>query len=180
VYSTNSSAAVLAESTNPAKGSHSNKSGLQGVYFHVTSGRWAAQIAIAGGEKKHVGLFDTAAEAAAGRQAFIEKLSANPVIKTLRSKSGFKGVYKHVTGRWEAQIRLNGRQKSVGVFDTPMQANEARLGYLAKLEAGATPASSELMQLAASATASFLMVNGADSAITLCDQMPDAALSEAL
>jgi AP2 domain len=133
VHIPDSLTALIAVSTNAAKGGRSNTSGAVGVYFHEKSGRWAAQIAIGRGEKKHIGLFDSVAEAAEGRKAFIAALAVNPVSKKKPSKSGFPGVYLNdKSGRWDAQVRLDNRKKSIGLFDTPKDASEAREAYLAR------------------------------------------------
>lgn len=49
-----------------------------------------------------------------------------------RNKSGFKGV-SHSKGRWRARLKLNGREKWLGYFDSVVDAarayNEAALRY---------------------------------------------------
>lgn len=45
---------------------------------------------------------------------------------TARNTSGFKGVSFHKrTQKWRADIQIEGRQKSLGSFDTPEQASKA-------------------------------------------------------
>mgnify|MGYP003383480200 CR=1 FL=1 len=40
--------------------------------------------------------------------------------------SGFKGVsWRKTNGKWHAQIRLNGRQRNLGYFQTPEAAHDA-------------------------------------------------------
>lgn len=41
------------------------------------------------------------------------------------NKSGFKGVHQLKTGRWVAQIRVNGKKKHLGQFATAEEAFEA-------------------------------------------------------
>lgn len=41
------------------------------------------------------------------------------------NKSGFRGVSYAPGGKWKAYIRINGRPKHLGVFDTPEEASEA-------------------------------------------------------
>lgn len=41
-----------------------------------------------------------------------------------RNTSGFKGVSK-IKGRWESNIRLNGKKRRLGIFDTPEAASAA-------------------------------------------------------
>jgi hypothetical protein len=41
------------------------------------------------------------------------------------SSSGFKGVAKTCSGRWRAQITINGCKENLGRFDTPEQASDA-------------------------------------------------------
>lgn len=40
-----------------------------------------------------------------------------------RNKSGYKGVHQHkATGKWAAQIRINGRNAHIGYYDDPEEA----------------------------------------------------------
>lgn len=48
------------------------------------------------------------------------------------SKSGFKGVREHKPGRFSALITVNGKQKHLGVFDTPENAHKAYVNAAAK------------------------------------------------
>ena len=42
------------------------------------------------------------------------------------NKSGFKGVSWHVCSRkWRSRIRVDGKEKNLGLYDTPEQANAA-------------------------------------------------------
>ena len=42
------------------------------------------------------------------------------------SKSGYKGVWvDKKTGKWQAQIALNGKRIHLGLFDTPLEASRA-------------------------------------------------------
>lgn len=41
--------------------------------------------------------------------------------------SGYRGVSKHHTGKWYARININKVSKFLGIFNTPEEANEARL-----------------------------------------------------
>lgn len=55
--------------------------------------------------------------------------SQNQYNKGVRSdsKTGVKGVYRHKrSGRWVAYIRVDGKSKHLGIFDTPEEAAEAR------------------------------------------------------
>jgi hypothetical protein len=46
----------------------------------------------------------------------------------LSNTSGFTGVYWHKpNGRWQARINVNGRGKSLGLFDTIEEAAAARV-----------------------------------------------------
>lgn len=47
------------------------------------------------------------------------------------NKSGFKGVSRSTHGRWQAQIRVNGKNRGLGLFDTPEEAHAA---YIAAAE----------------------------------------------
>jgi hypothetical protein len=63
---------LLAVSANKRRGGRKSTSGFSGVYFHKTSGKWSAMVNLANGTRKHVGLAETPAEAAALRDAFIQ------------------------------------------------------------------------------------------------------------
>lgn len=46
--------------------------------------------------------------------------------RSSRNTSGYKGVYYHARKcKWCSQINVNGKQKHIGMFDTPEQAHEA-------------------------------------------------------
>ena len=51
--------------------------------------------------------------------------------------SGFLGVTKH-RNRWRAQIKANGRNNVLGVFDTPEEAHEAYVQAKRRLHEGCT------------------------------------------
>lgn len=42
-----------------------------------------------------------------------------------RNSSGFKGVYHHEAGKWQAKVMHLGKSKSLGLFDSPEQAARA-------------------------------------------------------
>ena len=42
-----------------------------------------------------------------------------------RHKSGYKGGFRHRSGRWQAQVRARGQCKYLGLFDTPQEAHTA-------------------------------------------------------
>ncbi|MCX4137882.1 AP2 domain-containing protein [Paraburkholderia sp. SEWSISQ10-3 4] len=71
----NQSTASLAVTANKFRGSRPNTSGHIGVTWHAASKKWTATVTLANPRKrKHVsGLYDTPAEAAAARAAFIEQ-----------------------------------------------------------------------------------------------------------
>lgn len=47
------------------------------------------------------------------------------------STSKFVGVHKHkLTGKWRSQIRIDGKTKSLGLYETQSQAKEARDAYI--------------------------------------------------
>jgi hypothetical protein len=43
------------------------------------------------------------------------------------SKSGYRGVFKHSSGKYRAQITKGGRTRSLGYFNSPQSAHEAYL-----------------------------------------------------
>jgi hypothetical protein len=45
---------------------------------------------------------------------------------TRRNSTGYKGVYlDSYTGRWKAQINVDGKNRNLGRFDTPEEAHAA-------------------------------------------------------
>ena len=112
------------------------------------SGRFRAQITIDGKSIKH-GTFDTPKEAAqaydlaaiqAGRPTsklnFLDEVPKDYKPKKRKYKktnffsntTGFKGVYKSVYkngNRFRAAIRIDGKNQSLGMFDTPKEAAQA-------------------------------------------------------
>ena len=74
VTASNQSTASVAVSISATRfGGRQNASGHVGVYFHRRTGRWAAMVNLVSRERKHVGLADTPAEAAALRDDYIAK-----------------------------------------------------------------------------------------------------------
>lgn len=41
-----------------------------------------------------------------------------------RSASGFRGVYWHTNGRWQAQVKCKGIKQTLGYFDDPREASQ--------------------------------------------------------
>jgi hypothetical protein len=54
------------------------------------------------------------------------------------SKSGLLGVCLHVSGKWAAALRNNGKTVHVGLFETPQEAHFAYLTRKRELHAGCT------------------------------------------
>ncbi len=56
-----------------------------------------------------------------------------------RNTSGVLGVGRHTQyGKWRARITVDGRERSLGVFDTVEEAQQAYLGAKRKLHEGCT------------------------------------------
>ena len=49
------------------------------------------------------------------------------------SLSGLLGVYTHENGRWRSSIKVDGKQKHLGCFDTPEEAHSVYLKAKAEL-----------------------------------------------
>jgi hypothetical protein len=54
-------------------------------------------------------------------------------LKSPSNTSGFKGVTRHKSGRWQAQIRANGQQTYLGLFDLAIDAHAAYSAAATKL-----------------------------------------------
>jgi hypothetical protein len=126
---------------NRIKQSKENK--FKGVYFERFTGKWKAQIMLDGknynlgrysSEIDAAKVYDLAAITYFGDFALTNGLDADGVIlpklkRPKKSKSGFKGVYKH-GNRWQASIRRNGKIINIGSYLDP---EEAHLAYEAKV-----------------------------------------------
>ena len=100
--------------------------------------KYQAQTKIAG-KLKHIGTYDTAKEAAVAYDRAVLKAKKSTSLlnfpdmvhnldvepkrkKYKRSSIGYKGLSKQESGRFQAQIRINGKKKGLGTFDTAIQA----------------------------------------------------------
>ena len=113
-----------------------NTVGYRGVY--KKGKKFAASISIAG-KNSHIGTYDTAREAAVAYDRAVLKanhsksllnfpdmvhnLDVEPKRKNIkRSSTGYRGVNKKGSGRFQARLSINGPKKSAGTFDTAIQA----------------------------------------------------------
>lgn len=73
------------------------------------------------------------------RDVSVQVNSQNRKKAQSNSKSGLLGAafYKR-TGKWQSTIRVNGRHKALGYYDTPEQAHDAYLSAKRQLHAGCT------------------------------------------
>jgi hypothetical protein len=128
-----------------------NSSGYKGVSWHKGTGKWLARTRLAG-QEQYLGLFDDPWEAAQAYNAAVqaiwgpfalinerrltaeeieiqrEVLNLPQIANPLRTnnRSGYKGVCWHKkTGKWVAQINIDGRRKHLGLFDNPWEAAQA-------------------------------------------------------
>ena len=114
--------------------SSSSSTGYKGVYKGDSrNGRFEAKHRVAG-RQVTVGRFDTAVEAAVAFARAVGEYQppAPPTVGTeaegLRlhlsssNPSGYKGVVKHASGRFEARHKVDGRQVYLAVLDTAVEA----------------------------------------------------------
>jgi hypothetical protein len=52
--------------------------------------------------------------------------------KTGRKTSKYKGVSRHTHGKWQAQTKVNGKTKPLGVFDDELSAYAAYVSFMKK------------------------------------------------
>jgi group I intron endonuclease len=104
-----------------------------GVSFNETRNIWRAVVNRAG-KKIHLGYFDTENEAIIARIKYdeTEKVPLGRAIQR-NNTSGFTGVYcDKRSGKWASTVNSQGCQKFLGCFNTPEEANSARLVYLSQ------------------------------------------------
>lgn len=125
-----------------------NTSGFKGVSWHTTGKKWQAKIKV-DGKGRHLGLFRTAEEAALaydvaalelhGEFAWLNFPDIDPRIREAthaenqrrqgfysHNTSGFKGVTWHKPrGKWQAQMRVDGKNCYLGMFPTAEDAASA-------------------------------------------------------
>eukprot|EP00985_Skeletonema_marinoi_P021525 scaffold13226_cov100-Skeletonema_marinoi.AAC.2 len=105
----------------------------QGVYFHKSSKRWKAQIAI-DGEAHSIGNYDNEEEAAVDyaralfkygsrRQRKFIDLTESSKYKSKNGSSKYEGVYfNKANNKWNAQITIDGKQHYIGNYDNEEEA----------------------------------------------------------
>jgi len=121
-----------------------NTSGVRGVSWHKSRGKWQAKIGV-DGKLYHLGYFKTIEEATLARQAAAkeyfgdfcaeaaEDIDCKAVSEWLESrlpsnnKSGVRGVsLDNSRGKWVAYIKVDGKQYTLGRFKTIEEAAAAR------------------------------------------------------
>jgi len=112
-------------------------SGYKGVYS-TKNGKFQVKISIGNGKVKSVGTFNTAIKAAVAYDRAVLKanksttllnfpdmvhnLDVEPKRKNKRSSTGYRGIQKTSSGRFQATIGINSKKISLGTFDTAIQA----------------------------------------------------------
>lgn len=99
------------------------KSGIIGVYPY--NNQWKVQLR-KNNKDIYLGVYDTIEEAKAAKEQY---LATGEGKNRVRAKSGIKGIYQ-VKDRWQVQIRKNGKNISLGVYDTIEEAAAAKEKYL--------------------------------------------------
>jgi len=123
-----------------------NSAGYRGVSRNSSNQKYKAEIKV-DGHRRHLGLFDTVEEAAqAYARAYIRKHGGPPAaspaeqfrkdeegeeeidLEPFRStnSAGYRGVCWNSSNRqYHAQIKVNGQQRHLGLFDTVEEASRA-------------------------------------------------------
>ena len=117
-----------------------NTVGYRGVYKKRK--KFRADIWI-GGKQTHLGTYDIAKEAAIAYDRAVLQANQSKTLlnfpgmvhnldieqkrkkQKIRSKVGYKGLVKLKSGRYNARIRTDGKQKNIGTFDTAITAAHA-------------------------------------------------------
>lgn len=108
-----------------------------GVSWNEVCSKWQAGIQY-NGNKTYLGTFTDDLEASNAYQSALSKVkdgSFNPSDYKSEFTSKHKGVNFHkASGKWMAQIRINGRQKYLGCFSTELEAHQAYQSKLKELQ----------------------------------------------
>ena len=123
----------------------------KGVHWNKKSGLWEATIR-KHGQQVSLGMYEDEIAAASAyndsaRQIWGEYAVLNDIDevdykkmrhfrKTLKPHSRYLGVSRHVSGKWVARLTMNGRRKTLGYFQTEVEAavafNRAYTEYTGK------------------------------------------------
>ncbi|HHX63157.1 MAG TPA: hypothetical protein GX707_20965 [Epulopiscium sp.] len=99
-----------------------------GVNWHENVSKWRSQIQHRG-VKTHLGYYDTELEASNAYQSALSKIkdgSFSPSDYKPKCTSKYKGVYfNKSSNKWQAHIRINGKNKYLGLFKTELLAHNA-------------------------------------------------------
>ena len=117
-----------------------------GIYWNEEKSKWQSQIQHKG-VKTYLGLYNTEVEASNAYQSALSKIkdgSFNPNDYKPKWTSEYKGVsfYKRYN-KWQARIRINGKQKHIGLFKTELEAHNAYQNTLKDIITQTTPANSK-------------------------------------
>ena len=110
------------------KDSKSLNSGYAGVSWHKSNSKWRANIRYKG-EIIYLGLFNTELEASEAYKKALAKIE-DGTFNAEDYKSNFtskhKGVYfNKASNKWVSRVRVNGKQKYLGIFKTELEAHHA-------------------------------------------------------
>jgi len=117
-----------------------------GVHWHKKTSKWQSKIKHNGADV-HLGCYDTEIEASNAYQEALSKVkdgSFNSDDYKPKFASEYKGVsfYKR-DNKWVAQIRINGKNKYLGLFKTELEAHNAYQNALKDITTQTTPANSK-------------------------------------
>lgn len=107
-----------------------------GVNWHKGTSKWITQIRY-GEAVIHLGLFTSETEASKAYQSALSKIkegSFNPEDYKPKWTSKYKGVHFHKSsGKWQADVKIRGKQIYIGSFPTEILAHQAYQAKLKKL-----------------------------------------------
>lgn len=105
-----------------------SSSRFTGVAWNKLAKKWQAQITI-NGRQKYLGLFDCELEASSYYEKALKSIEIGKKIikKQLVFSSKYKGVHWNKSAKkWQSRIRINGKVKHIGYFDTELEAFESQ------------------------------------------------------
>jgi hypothetical protein len=126
---------LISNRENSSKDKRDGTSKYTGVSLIKSYSKWKAQIDV-NGKSIHLGTFNTEEEASEYYQNALKAIEnyEEIVCKKLNPSSKYKGVsWYNQSNKWKAQIWMNGISKTIGYFNTELEAHNAYQNKLSEI-----------------------------------------------